>query len=58
MSTEDVTYYIERARQEREAEKAATDPVAASAHRLLALEYEDLASTLKAQNQPQDPADV
>lgn len=36
----DLRFYEERARQERAAADAAKSPEAASAHRLLALEYE------------------
>lgn len=47
MTDEDVGYYEKRARQEtRAAEEARSEP-AASAHRLLALEYEAHAKSLR-----------
>jgi hypothetical protein len=36
----DLRFYEERARQEKAASEAASSPEAASAHRLLAMEYE------------------
>lgn len=47
MSADNLHYYEERARQEAEAAEKATDPTAASAHRLLAIEYEAHARALR-----------
>jgi hypothetical protein len=47
MSDDDVSYYEERARQEAQAAERAESETAASAHRLLALEYEAHARSLR-----------
>jgi hypothetical protein len=47
MSKEDVSYYEKRARQEARAAARADSDMAASAHRLLALEYEAHAKSLR-----------
>jgi hypothetical protein len=47
MSNENLRYYEERARQEAQAAESAADPTAASAHRLLAIEYEAQAKALR-----------
>jgi hypothetical protein len=47
MSDENLRYYEERARQEAEAAEKAAGLTAASAHRLLAIEYEAHAKALR-----------
>jgi hypothetical protein len=47
MSSDNLRYYEERARQETEAAEKADHPTAASAHRLLAIEYEAHAKALR-----------
>jgi hypothetical protein len=47
MSKENIQYYEERARQEAEAAEKAESEAAASAHRLLAIEYEAHAKELR-----------
>ncbi|MCF8709226.1 hypothetical protein [Rhizorhapis sp. SPR117] len=49
-SDDDLRFYEERARQEKAAAEAAKSPEAASAHRLLALEYEAHACDLRQQH--------
>ncbi len=44
---ENLEYYEQRARQERAAAEAATKPEVASAHRLLAIEYEAQTAELR-----------
>ncbi len=51
MAEDNLQYYERRAREEREAETAATSSEAASAHRLLALEYEAQARELRCQTE-------
>ncbi|MFT3966057.1 MAG: hypothetical protein QM690_09265 [Sphingobium sp.] len=46
---DDLSYYEQRAREERVAAASATRPQIASAHRLLAIEYEAQARELRAQ---------
>jgi hypothetical protein len=48
MSMKDIECYQERARHERAAKRSSADPVTASAHKLLALEYEDLVAMMSA----------
>ena len=48
MSTEDLEYYERRAREETDAAEAAASPEAASAHRLLAIQYEAQVRELRA----------
>jgi hypothetical protein len=48
MPEDDVGYYERRAREEDAAAEAASDPVIASAHRLLAIEYADHAKSRRA----------
>ena len=48
MSREDLEYYVRRAREEAAAAAAAHSVEAASAHRLLAIEYEGQAQELRA----------
>lgn len=47
MSDDNLEYYERRAREEHNAEAVATSAEAASAHRLLALEYEAQARDLR-----------
>jgi len=47
MSKEDISYYEDRARQEARAAEQADSETAASAHRLLAIEYEAHAKSLR-----------
>lgn len=47
MSNDDITYYEQRARQEARAAEEADSETAASAHRLLAIEYEAHAKSLR-----------
>lgn len=51
MAGDNLEYYERRAREEREAETAATSLEAASAHRLLALEYEAQARELRSRTE-------
>ncbi|MFQ3897925.1 hypothetical protein [Sphingobium sp. R-7] len=46
---DDLCFYEDRARQERAAAESASKPEAASAHRLLAIEYEAQARELRAE---------
>jgi hypothetical protein len=51
MAEDNLEYYERRACEEREAETAATSSEAASAHRLLALEYEAQARELRSRTE-------
>ena len=57
MSNDDIRYYEQRARQEAEAAEKAAEKTAASAHRLLAIEYEAHAKSLR-QEAPRVKADA
>jgi len=52
MIEENLDYYARRAREESAAAKASACPEAASAHRLLAIEYEAQVRALRGDGQP------